>query len=113
VISKNLNLKRQWPDIDGVFEKLDEELAELRAAPEAERASELGDVLFVLAHFANWYGFSAEDALRETNLRFRGRFGYVENAALAAGRELRDMTLDEMNVLWEEAKKLGSGKTGN
>jgi tetrapyrrole methylase family protein/MazG family protein len=95
----------EWPDINGVFDKLGEELAELRAAPEAERASELGDVLFVLAHLANWYGFSAEDSLRETNLRFRSRFGYVERAAQEAGNSLTEMSLDEMNVLWDEAKK--------
>jgi tetrapyrrole methylase family protein/MazG family protein len=95
----------EWPDVEGVFEKLEEELAELRSAPEGERESELGDVLFVLAHLANWYGFSAEDALRETNLRFRGRFGFVERAAKAAGRELPEMTLDEMNALWEQAKR--------
>ncbi|HUF40073.1 MAG TPA: nucleoside triphosphate pyrophosphohydrolase [Anaerolineales bacterium] len=103
----------EWPDIGGVFDKLEEELDELRNAPEAERASELGDVLFVLAHLANWYGFSAEDALRETNLRFRERFGYVEEAVRAAGRSLGEMTLDDMNVLWEEAKRGRSGKSGS
>jgi tetrapyrrole methylase family protein/MazG family protein len=95
----------EWPDISGVFAKLEEELAELRSAPEPERASELGDVLFVLAHLANWYGFSAEDALRGANLRFRERFGYVESAAQAAGHSLNELTLGEMNVLWEEAKR--------
>lgn len=95
----------EWPDIEGVFAKLEEELAELRAAPEAERQAELGDVLFVLAHLGNWYGFSAEDALRETNLKFRRRFGFVEREARRQGRKLGEMTLDEMNVLWEQAKR--------
>jgi len=102
----------EWPDIEGVYSKLEEELDELRSAPEAERAAELGDVLFVLAHLSNWYGFSAEDALRETNLRFRERFGYVERAAGDAGRDLTEMTLDEMNVLWEKAKLELSEKKG-
>lgn len=96
----------EWPDINGVFRKLEEELEELHHAPEEERAAELGDVLFVLAHLANWYGFSPEDALRAANGRFRQRFGYVETAAKKAGRNLPEMTLDEMNAFWDEAKKL-------
>ena len=100
----------EWPNIRGLYDKLEEELEELRTAPEDGRQSELGDVLFVLAHLANWYGFSAEDALRETNGRFRARFGYVETGAKKAGRELTSMTLDEMNALWDEAKRYYNGE---
>lgn len=99
----------EWPNIQGLYDKLEEELEELRTAPKEERQSELGDVLFVLAHLANWYGFSAEDALRETNGRFRARFGYVEAGAKRAGRVLTEMTLDEMNALWDEAKRVFNG----
>ena len=97
-------------NIDGIYAKLEEELLELQEANEDERQSELGDVLFVLAHLANWYGFSAEDALRGTNGRFRARFGYVEQGAKKSGRELTEMTLDEMNVLWDEAKRHFNGE---
>ncbi len=100
----------EWPNIEGLYDKLEEELEELQSAPEDERQAELGDVLFVLAHLANWYGFSAEDALRETNGRFRKRFGYVEERARQSGRELTQMSLDEMNQYWEEAKKRFNGE---
>ncbi len=93
-----------WPDVDGVLAKLVEEVGEFTQAVESERESELGDVLFVLAHLANWYGINPEDALRGANLRFRARFGYVEAAAARTGKKVSDFSLDELNGFWDQAK---------
>ncbi|NUM48535.1 MAG: nucleoside triphosphate pyrophosphohydrolase, partial [Anaerolineales bacterium] len=96
-----------WPDVEGVFAKIAEELEEIRTAPDAvSRAGEIGDLLFVITHLANWYGVNPEDALRETNARFRGRFAHIENSARAQGRDVAQLSVEEMNVLWEEAKKI-------
>lgn len=95
-----------WPDVEGVFAKIAEELDEIRTAPDAvSRAREIGDLLFVVTHLANWYEVNPEDALRETNARFRQRFGYIENSARAQGREVGELSVQEMNELWDEAKK--------
>ncbi|HLF87903.1 MAG TPA: nucleoside triphosphate pyrophosphohydrolase [Anaerolineales bacterium] len=95
-----------WPDVEGVFEKIAEELEEIRTAPDPNsRVGEIGDLLFVVAHLANWYDVNPEDALRETNARFRRRFTYIENTARARGQEVPDLSVEEMNILWEEAKK--------
>jgi tetrapyrrole methylase family protein/MazG family protein len=96
-----------WPDVEGVFAKIAEELEEIRTAPDAvSRAGEIGDLLFVITHLANWYEVNPEDALRETNARFRGRFAHIENSARAQGRDVAQLSVEEMNVLWEEAKKI-------
>lgn len=95
-----------WPDVEGVFAKIAEELAEIRAAPDSEsRAREIGDLLFAIAHLANWYEVNPEDALRETNARFRARFGYIEEAARRQGKKVGDLSVEEMNRLWEAAKR--------
>lgn len=95
-----------WPDVEGVFEKIAEELEEIRTAPSAAaRAGEIGDLLFVVTHLANWCEVNPEDALRETNTRFRQRFTYIENAARAQGKEVSDLSVEEMNQLWETAKR--------
>lgn len=97
-----------WPDVEGVFAKIAEEIEEIRTAPDAPtRAAEIGDLLFVVSHLANWYEVNPEDALREANARFRFRFSYIENAARTQGRDVAQMSVDEMNVLWEQAKKSG------
>jgi len=95
-----------WPDVEGVFDKIAEEVEEIRTAPDpVARATEIGDLLFVVTHLANWYDVNPEDALRETNARFRGRFAYIENAAREQGREVSDLSVEGMNGLWKEAKK--------
>jgi tetrapyrrole methylase family protein/MazG family protein len=94
-----------WSDISGVLDKISEEVNELRAAVDPEsRAAEMGDLLFALVNLARWYKIDAESALREANERFRRRFRHIEDTAKAQGRELSDMTLDEMDVLWDDAK---------
>jgi tetrapyrrole methylase family protein/MazG family protein len=97
-----------WHEIDGVLDKLMEEIEEIRQAetPE-ETASEIGDLLFVLVNFARWQNVDAESALREANLRFKRRFGFIEKSARQRGRSMREMSLDEMEGLWQEAKKAG------
>jgi len=94
-----------WPDIGGVRAKIAEELVEVQQAidPKAQ-SSEMGDLLFAVVNYARWLGVDPEAALREANLRFRRRFGHLEAAARAEGRDLAGMTLEEMDALWEEAK---------
>jgi len=95
-----------WPSIDGVLEKIHEELREVQEAgtPE-EKASELGDLLFAVVNYARWLEVNPETALREANFRFRRRFKSLERKAKAQGRELDHMTLDEMDALWEASKE--------
>lgn len=96
-----------WPAIDGVYEKLQEEIAEIQAAQsQEERQAEVGDALFVLVNLASWLGVDAETALREATLRFRRRFQLVERLAAQNGENLAKMSLDEMEALWQQAKKI-------
>ena len=96
-----------WPEIEGVLEKIAEEIQEVREAnDEQELAGELGDLIFSLVILARWKKIDAESALRGTNLRFRQRFAYVEAGAKKQSRSLSDLTIAEMEVLWQEAKKV-------
>ncbi len=96
-----------WTEIGGVLDKIQEEVAEIQAAGDvAERAAELGDLFFALVNLARWHRLDAESALRAANERFRQRFAWVERAARDQGRQLADMTLAEMDALWEQAKEL-------
>lgn len=97
-----------WPDVGGPLGKLAEEIEEVRQSHGAQTADEIGDLLFSVVNLARWYKVDPESALRETNLRFKRRFGYVESAARCAARPLTDYTLEELDALWEEGKqKLG------
>jgi tetrapyrrole methylase family protein/MazG family protein len=94
-----------WPSIDGVLAKVDEELAELaEATSAAERADEIGDLLMVLVNLARHHGVDAEAALRGANGKFRRRFGIVERLAAARGVALRDLSFSELDELWDQAK---------
>lgn len=94
-----------WPEIAPVWEKVREELQEVLTAPdERAREKELGDLLFAVVNLARWYKVDAESALRATNQRFRQRFAHIEQRAREMGRVLGEMTLAEMDALWEEAK---------
>lgn len=94
-----------WPDISGVYEKLEEELDELREASTPEELRlELGDVLFVVTNLAQWLGVEAEIALREANARFTRRFQLVEKFIVERGLEWNNLSFVEMDALWEEAK---------
>jgi tetrapyrrole methylase family protein/MazG family protein len=98
-----------WPDLSGVVAKVREEMAEIDAAAEAERAAEVGDLFFAVVNWARWLKVDPESALREANARFARRFAHVEAGAKARGRELSAMTLEEMDALWNEAK-MNTGK---
>lgn len=95
-----------WPVIEGVLEKVVEEIHEIRAVTHPdELADELGDLFFVLVNLARWKQVDAESALRQANLKFKQRFSYIENTAKKRGMKLTDMSLDEMEILWQEAKR--------
>lgn len=94
-----------WQEVGPVIAKIHEELAELEEAQtEAEKQAEAGDLLFAAVNLIRWFGIDPEFALRECNTRFKRRFSYIEQHALAEGRTVQELSFDEMNVLWEEAK---------
>ena len=99
-----------WDNIDDVFEKIKEEIDELHAEVKAQQQSniesEFGDVLFSLINYARFLKVNPEDALERTNRKFIARFQYLEEKATAQGKSLKDMTLQEMETYWQEAKKL-------
>ncbi len=103
--TKAAKLGFDWPSIEGVWAKIEEELAEVRAAPPEEQEAELGDVLFALINLARWLNVDAESALRKTITKFRRRFAYIEAAAAAQGRAMASLSLDEADGLWEAAKR--------
>ncbi len=99
------HLGYDWPSIDGVLAKVDEELAELAGAFSNEaRAEEVGDLLMVLVNLARHHRVDAEAALRGANGKFRLRFGIVERRAAARGAALRDLSFPELDELWDQAK---------
>ena len=97
-----------WPDAAAVLDKLDEEVAELRAelpgADPVRLADEMGDLLFVLANLARKLDLDPERCLRDANLKFARRFGFIEAALAAEGRGPGEATLAEMEALWVAAK---------
>jgi tetrapyrrole methylase family protein/MazG family protein len=98
-----------WPDITGVIEKVEEELSEVQMAPgEDDQAAEIGDLLFAVVNYARWLDVDPESALREANVRFRHRFNQIEIAALRQDKRVSDLSLEEMNDLWEGAKSSSS-----
>ena len=99
-----------WEDVDGVIEKLAEEVGELQHAGSQERrAEEFGDLLFTLANIARRLGVYLESALREANRRFYRRFSHMEEICRQRGVNIADLSFDEQNALWEEAKKRVEG----
>lgn len=104
-----------WKDAAGPMEKIAEELNELKAEVEVRASKkpidstrvkeELGDLLFAVCNLARHLGVDAESALELTNVKFSRRFRSVEAGAKEAGRDLKEMTLDEMDELWEKAKE--------
>jgi tetrapyrrole methylase family protein/MazG family protein len=99
------NIGYEWPSVEGVLDKVSEELAELRSAETlAEKAEEYGDLLFVLVNVARWHGIEAEAALRAANDKFRRRFRSVERQAAERGVALRDLDFEGLDALWDAAK---------
>jgi nucleoside triphosphate diphosphatase len=96
-----------WPHVDHVYDKLTEEIDELKLAPQEKRAEELGDLLFVLANLARHYGIDPEAALRGANAKFERRFGFIEDELKERGKLPNQSDLTEMDTLWDEAKSRG------
>ncbi len=132
ISTRAANVGFDWPNIEGLFDKLTEETHELRhevgqypapgpnphtrvvagargeEVPEELRArleDEVGDLLFVLVNIARYLSLDPESALRKANRKFKRRFQHVEDELHRAGRTLPDATLEEMEKLWQEAKK--------
>lgn len=107
---KARNVGFDWEDRSQVWDKVYEEIEEWKAEVEKEdkekMEEEFGDVLFSLINTARLYKINPENALEKTNRKFIRRFNYLEEHTLKAGKELKDMTLEEMDEYWNEAKKL-------
>jgi uncharacterized protein YabN with tetrapyrrole methylase and pyrophosphatase domain len=96
-----------WSAIEPVIEKVREEIRELEASSDETLSHEFGDLLFAVVNWARWAKIDPESALRQANARFRQRFGYIEGAAQTAGKPLETMSPEEMDGLWEAAKREG------
>jgi len=94
-----------WPGIEGVIEKVLEEIGEFQQADGKEdQGEEIGDIFFALANLARWVGVDPETALREANAKFHRRFAVIEDETQKLGKQLSDMTLEEMDEIWERTK---------
>ncbi|WP_034040611.1 nucleoside triphosphate pyrophosphohydrolase [Wocania ichthyoenteri] len=99
-----------WEEPNQVWEKVEEELnefkAEVQLGNQDNMESEFGDVIFSMVNYARFLNINPENALERTNKKFSKRFQYLESKAKSLNKPLKDMTLAEMDVFWEEAKKL-------
>ena len=101
----------EWSNAEDVWKKVQEEWEEFKVESSKENnqdklENEFGDLLFSLINYSRFIGINPEDALERTNRKFKKRFEHIEKRALENGRQLQDMKLEEMDVYWEEAKKL-------
>ena len=105
--SKAASAGFEWPDVQGALDKLEEEVGELRRAAEegGDVPEELGDVLFAAVKVGRFCACDPEDAVNGTCEKFIRRFRAVENGAAAQGREVSQLSLEEMTALWNEAKR--------
>ena len=129
ISSKAAHVGFDWPEVQGLFEKLAEETRELEEhvqnipqagstdgkpkVPEALKEQveeEIGDLFFVLVNLARYLSVDSESALRRTNRKFRRRFGWLEEQLRRQGRTLDEATLEEMEALWQQAKSLEGEK---
>lgn len=97
-----------WRDPQGALEKVleeyDELIAEIKAGDKEKSEAELGDLLFSIINFARLYDIHPDNALDRTNRKFIDRFNYMEESAIRQGRQLKEMSLEELDSLWNEAK---------
>ena len=111
---KARNVGFDWQKREDVWDKVHEEIDELRAELEKDdmehSTSEFGDLLFSLINASRLYGINPDNALERTNRKFISRFTYVEERAKEQGRDIKDLTLAEMDALWNEAKKGEGGE---
>lgn len=116
ISSKAAEVGFEWPNVDGVLEKLVEEGQELKEAAARDEPGEIeheiGDLLFTLVNLARFYRIDPEQALRKTNARFRRRFAFLEQRVGEDGGELRQTSLERMEELWQEAKQQEKAKSG-
>lgn len=98
-----------WDKREQIWDKIEEELCELKVEVEAENPQEIekefGDLLFSIVNAARLYGIDPETALEKTNRKFIRRFNYLEEQTIKKGISLKEMKLDDMNTIWEQAKK--------
>ena len=107
ISQKAVRVGFEWPDMDGVLDKLVEEAREIAEADTPqEREAEMGDLLFVAVNLARWMGVDAESALRTTNERFLQRFRILERLARERGQKLNQLDISALDLLWEEAKQI-------
>jgi len=104
---KAAKAKFDWENVDQIFDKLTEETDELKAAIEQQEniEEEIGDLLFVVVNLARKLDVDAETALKKTNRKFRQRFKFIEKELKSDGKNLEDSSLEEMDALWNKAKK--------
>ena len=106
---KAANVGFDWDKKEDVWEKVREEIgeveAEIKSGNKTEMEKEFGDLIFSIVNAARLYGVNPDNALELTNRKFRNRFNYVEERSIGQGRNLKDMSLEEMDALWNEAKK--------
>ena len=95
-----------WPNKEQVWDKVEEELEEFKTAPDAEKEGEFGDVLFSLVNYARWHNINPDDALEKINIKFKKRFEAIEEFAKTQNKIMQDMTLAEMDEVWEKAKSI-------
>ncbi len=98
-----------WPQIKQVWDKVEEEIAELREETvkennQAKTEAEFGDLMFAMINLARHLNINPDDALEKTNLKFIQRFQYIEKSAENQGKRITDLSLDEMEEFWQEAK---------
>lgn len=107
---KAANVGFDWEKREDVWQKVNEEVAEVSEAIASDKQedieAEFGDLLFSIVNAARLYGVNPENALERTNRKFIKRFNHIEKSAADAGRKISDLTLDEMEALWCEAKNL-------
>lgn len=95
-----------WPDIQGVYDKISEELLEIKQSKSPdELENEIGDLLFAVVNLARWYSVDAESALRQANRKFRQRFEQLEDECRRDGKEISSLGIDELDQIWERVKK--------
>jgi len=97
-----------WTNKEDVWSKVEEEFKEVKNAMDNKEKmeEELGDLLFSIVNAARLYGIDAENALEKTNLKFIKRFNYIETKAKEQGKLISELTLEEMDKYWNEAKKI-------
>ncbi|MBD5269940.1 MAG: nucleoside triphosphate pyrophosphohydrolase [Bacteroides sp.] len=107
---KAANVGFDWDEKEQVWDKVREEIeeveAEIKSGNKEDLEKEFGDLLFSVVNAARLYGVNPENALERTNRKFISRFNHLEQRAKELGRNLKDMTLEEMDAIWDEAKKL-------